>query len=735
MPVLLLLSAFFFTATSADFSNDLSDVDNVFRKCCPRGQNLVKVLDFNETISEYFECVDRGGSINLFKINSEPLYVSESVKVNHGIPLDCRDLQMTTIVAGDELVPLADNCYDRLVAEVVNGTLVQSVPKSVVLVCNRSDVSVIPNSHLRIQQVRKCCPRGQKFDVQHHECRISEDAVNDIQSPFLKSDRSKGSIYEISEGLPCKVNEYTVELTEEKFNLSIDGSTLNVFSRDGLNGRTFMPDEWCLEEKYGGKELLAQVCTHNCDSLNAYCVRKCCPPGQHFRPRHCGTLASACVPNDDPDVMYNISSYLDPLKEKFNDLFDVMGVRVGLTCVHKRYALNTSVPQDVHWMTRDAHLETGTLLTNQYCLEMFDRRDCPTKDVLVTAVLCFIPANPEPKDFRISFIIIAISSVCLALTLLVYIMLPELRNLHGQTLICHVSMMLLAFTCLARVQHSVVPDTNICTMLGYGIYFGFVAAFAWLNVMCFDIWWTFGSIRSVKPLRKSHSERRRFLWYSLYAWSVTILLTVTMYLLDKYPVSDLLDAEIGTMSCWFGSAQNTESDWPHYIFFVVPMGVVTCTNFILWLLTARHCAQVKSEVHRLQAGSVGDRAKKRFRIDRAKYVLTGKLWVVMGAGWVSELVSTLVSQPQWLWNIVDLINEMQGVFIFLILVVKPKLYYLIRKRLGSSPTPIDTRMEKPNTQNNATSSSGRTSSTFLSRTISSDERGNLRITPNNIKQI
>lgn len=82
-----------------------------------------------------------------------------------------------------------------------------------------------------------------------------------------------------------------------------------------------------------------------------------------------------------------------------------MGVRVGLTCVHKRYALNTSVPQDVHWMTRDAHLETGTLLTNQYCLEMFDRRDCPTKDVLVTAVLCFIPANPEPKDFRISFIV------------------------------------------------------------------------------------------------------------------------------------------------------------------------------------------------------------------------------------------------------------------------------------------------------------------------------------------
>lgn len=69
---------------------------------------------------------------------------------------------------------------------------------------------------------------------------------------------------------------------------------------------------------------------------------------------------------------------------------------------------------------------------------------------------------------------------------------------------------------------------------------------------------------------------------------------------------------------FFLLVQNVESDYPHYIFFVIPMGVVTGTNFILWVLTARHCARVKSEVHRLQAGSVGDRAKRRFHVDRAK---------------------------------------------------------------------------------------------------------------------
>lgn len=69
-----------------------------------------------------------------------------------------------------------------------------------------------------------------------------------------------------------------------------------------------------------------------------------------------------------------------------------------------------------------------------------------------------------------------------------------------------------------------------------------------------------------------------------------------------------------------------------------------------------------------------------FVIDR--YLLTGKLWVVMGAGWVSELLSTLSTEPYWLWFIIDLLNELQGVFIFVILIFKPKLYYLIRKRLG-----------------------------------------------------
>ncbi|CAK1603263.1 unnamed protein product [Parnassius mnemosyne] len=720
-------------SVTASDSLSASEV-KVFRKCCARHESLIKVVSLDFDYNEHFDCVDRQFIEKTYNISYSPLVVSDSVSVNHGMPMLCDSLMMGTVDVGTKLLTSDSKCYDRLIAEVINDTLSQHIPKTVELTCLNNETENISKSYLEISHIRKCCRKGESFDTEYHGCR---NIANGNHEKWLIDNLNlTGSyVYEVDIGLQCKADEYAVELKQKDFVFSIEGSVLNAWSKsDKSKGGSLMQGDWCIDQEYGGVETVAKVCTKNCLAFNAFCVRKCCPEGYHYKVRRCGSLVSTCTPNVDDQDFFNTSKYLDTLETDYIGLTDVMGVRTKLDCPEGRYVLNASDPRDRHRMTPEGLLESSISITNTYCLEMFDRRHCPENDVLISAVLCFI-AEVEIKDFRVAFVINSISSVCLALTLIVYCSLPELRNLHGRNLICHVSMMLLACSCLARVQYNPVDDNRMCRLLGYGIYFGFVAAFAWLNVMCFDIWWTFGSVRTVQPLRKSSSERRRFLWYSLYAWSIAVFLTLTMFILDQYPISIRLDANIGNGACWFGSLQNVESDWPHYIFFVIPMGVVTCTNFVLWILTARHCARVKSEVHRLQAGSVGDRAKRRFRIDRAKYVLTGKLWIVMGAGWISELLSTLVTHPLWLWTIVDLFNELQGVFIFLILVVKPKLYYLIRKRLGCSRVPLDTRLEKPDTQKNGASSSGRTSSTFLSRTISSDERANLRTTlPNNNKQ-
>lgn len=68
------------------------------------------------------------------------------------------------------------------------------------------------------------------------------------------------------------------------------------------------------------------------------------------------------------------------------------------------------------------------------------------------------------------------SCAFLLMTLLVYVCLPSLQNLHGKTLMCHVGSLILAFTCLAIVPWimpaSVVETeelraTTACKALGW----------------------------------------------------------------------------------------------------------------------------------------------------------------------------------------------------------------------------------------------------------------------------
>lgn len=90
-------------------------------------------------------------------------------------------------------------------------------------------------------------------------------------------------------------------------------------------------------------------------------------------------------------------------------ILDVMGVSTsGLQCSAGRFVLNTSDPDDGHWLTKDAYLEYGATQhyrLKDFCLEVFDRRQCPINDVFVSVVACYEPGIPQLKDFRISFVV------------------------------------------------------------------------------------------------------------------------------------------------------------------------------------------------------------------------------------------------------------------------------------------------------------------------------------------
>ncbi|OXU30942.1 hypothetical protein TSAR_002780 [Trichomalopsis sarcophagae] len=113
-------------------------------------------------------------------------------------------------------------------------------------------------------------------------------------------------------------------------------------------------------------------------------------------------------------------------------------------------------------------------------------------------VVCFDEGDtPAPSIENIHSIFptgMLISVPFLIATFVVYMLIPELRNIHGQTLCAYVFSLIVAYIALSTLQiikQDTISDLS-CYVYAYIVHFSFLASFFWLNVMCFDIWWTFG---------------------------------------------------------------------------------------------------------------------------------------------------------------------------------------------------------------------------------------------------
>lgn len=53
-----------------------------------------------------------------------------------------------------------------------------------------------------------------------------------------------------------------------------------------------------------------------------------------------------------------------------------------------------------------------------------------------------------------------------------------------------------------------------------------------------------------------------------------------------------------------------------------------------------------------------------------------KLVVVMGVTWVADVASWVFGGPDYIWLVTDLINALQGVFIFIVVGCQPQVSYI-----------------------------------------------------------
>uniref|UniRef100_A0A1Q3FLM5 Putative g-protein coupled receptor mth2 n=1 Tax=Culex tarsalis TaxID=7177 RepID=A0A1Q3FLM5_CULTA len=452
--------------------------------------------------------------------------------------------------------------------------------------------------------------------------------------------------------LPCEFRD----------SVNISGGTVDAQGNIHHDGITYEPRNYALisydYEGFDNRVEVPVAYPRGCICRLRSCVRLCCPAGQWLAS---DGNTSACVDSDGQrpfKVRVNVSSANGDVRS-VNLLEEP---KFGV--VHQKPCAGM-FPELLDEWSID---ETGSLQfmgesipQNEYCLNV-EGGSSSEPD------LFFCPITHEAATVTMKIGII-ISIPFLLATLLIYACLPELRNIHGKSLICYVFS--LTCTYLVILHLNMNWDLIPCEIVGYLFYFWVLVSFFWLNVMCFDIFWTFSSGVVIK------NERKRFWYYSLYAWGSAMTLTAMLLIIEKTNLlPETIRPNIGIHRCFINSDKMIE-----FVYFYLIILLLVVLNVYFFVVTAVRIIRIQRATDAVLKQD--SRRHSKFEKDRYRFSLYLRLFVVMGITWTFELISWAIGENGYLFYVTDVCNCLLGVIIFFLFVWKKKVRQLALKRIGA----------------------------------------------------
>ncbi|XP_013135599.1 PREDICTED: G-protein coupled receptor Mth2-like [Papilio polytes] len=259
------------------------------------------------------------------------------------------------------------------------------------------------------------------------------------------------------------------------------------------------------------------------------------------------------------------------------------------------------------------------------------------------AIICEDEEENEIVDQSALAYCMLVSVIFLTLTAIIYIALPEIRDLNGKSIICFCISLALGLLCLAIMNLiSSYSDMNLCATRGFLTYYFFIASFFWTNAISIQI------LRNMRrPLTVDYGWKE-FSWYALYAWGASAAITIAMAIVNFIP-GDHQKPGIGLNHCWFF---DKKQQW-YYMYSVMSI-----------LISANICIFVYTSVVLWRQSF----ASTHLKALKYKFMMTVRLFIIMGVPWIFEMISS-ISDKHIIWVILDFVNVLQGPLIFLVLVV------------------------------------------------------------------
>ncbi|XP_029163486.1 uncharacterized protein LOC114934939, partial [Nylanderia fulva] len=427
-----------------------------------------------------------------------------------------------------------------------------------------------------------------------------------------------------------------------------------------------------------------------CDNIT--CIQLCCPLGNRL-------VNKNCIAGENKYVFPNVYGYSnDSLQSENKTVDELFPLIVQYPCQEtKHFLLNSNDSDDydkyIFFTNGSLYLPYFEIFIESmsYCLAVVDQNQ-------FDAIVCsetLNNTNDKEREIGINMynrtlkMIITIlyfgfhivSILCLLIIFLVYSIFPELRNTHGFILRRYSSLSFIAnmIDILGDLIH--MNPTDFCLLTGFFNYFFLLASFFWLSVMSFDMWWTFREFRLLR--RNAKRQEKKKLMYSIFAWGGPFILVIIFGFMEFNPnVPKKFRPDFGShYSCWFYEAVT------YQLYFYGPKSICIIGSICLSIYTVLKITSYEKDTirHLRDSESRCYNDNKRWLTLYLKLYIT--LFIIMAVHWILsssleffwELMINYISLT-YFWLILQLIETIQNISIFIIFVCKKPIIRLILKR-------------------------------------------------------
>ena len=305
----------------------------------------------------------------------------------------------------------------------------------------------------------------------------------------------------------------------------------------------------------------------------------------------------------------------------------------------------------------------------------------------------------------IYIILMSISLIAMILHMVIYLILFKKRNLHTTNLFSMVFSLFWAELLLLICSQGCnsVTGCYISTLL---VYYLFMNAFFWMNVMSYDICKTFHST-SIRD-----NSLRKYRKYALYAYGVPLITATIAVIVDLAAPDVNISPGFGGNGFWFANPKGL------LLFFIGPTELLFLCNMAMLIMSIYNIYQhqkytrfvrmnwekngrnmddegSKVEISDMMAPKSGgdkedqskleqiqEKVKARIlklTIDKERLILNTKLAVIVGLPWLFAVFHHVSLVFDYIFNI---LNSLQGLLIFIAFDCKIKIWIDVCERLG-----------------------------------------------------